>query len=100
MTKATRIINKYHIKEMLLNGNPQFENFYNEDLIKFCEVARELIKENNQANLLVNCIKKYKEVIDKLNKLISDNSEKYWVDDNGEPKYLFNEVRDILKEVI
>lgn len=66
MTKATRIINKYHIKEMLLNGNPQFENFYKEDLIKFCEVARELIKENNQANLLVNCIKKYKEVIDTL----------------------------------
>lgn len=45
-------------------------------------------------------VQKYKEVIDKLNKLISDNSEKYWVDDNGEPKYLFNEVRDILKEVI
>lgn len=50
MSKATRIINKYHIKEMLLNGNPQFENFYKEDLIKFCEVAEELIKENNREN--------------------------------------------------
>ena len=45
MTKATRIINKYHIKEMLLNGNPQFENFYKEELIQFCEVARELLKQ-------------------------------------------------------
>lgn len=88
MTKATRIINKYHIKEMLLNGNPQFENFYKEDLIKFCEVARELIKENNQANLLVNCIKKYKEVIDKLNKYMYSD-------------YLINskEIKDILKKV-
>lgn len=55
MSKATRIINKYHIKEMLLNGEPQFENFYKEELIQFCEVSRELLKKN----------KKYKEAIDK-----------------------------------
>ncbi len=50
MTKATRIINKYHIKEMLLNGNPQFENFYKEELIQFCEVARELLKQYQKEN--------------------------------------------------
>ena len=46
-----------------------------------------------------NKMKKYKEVIDKVNKLIAENSEKYWIDDEGEPKYLFNEIRDILSEV-
>ena len=53
------------------------------------EEACELAKENQ----------KYKEVIDKVNKLIAENSEKYWIDDEGEPKYLFNEIRDILSEV-
>ena len=46
-----------------------------------------------------NKMKKYKEVIYKVNKLIAENSEKYWIDDEGEPKYLFNEIRDILSEV-
>lgn len=50
MTKATRIINKYHIKEMLLNGNPQFENFYKEELVQFCEVAREMLKQYQKEN--------------------------------------------------
>lgn len=50
MTKATRIINKYHIKEILLNGNPQFENFYKEELIQFCEVAREMLKQYQKEN--------------------------------------------------
>ena len=53
------------------------------------EEACELAKKNQ----------KYKEVIDKVNKLIAENSEKYWIDDEGEPKYLFNEIRDILSEV-
>ena len=50
MTKATRIINKYHIKEILLNGNPQFENFYKEELIQFCEVSREMLKQYQKEN--------------------------------------------------
>lgn len=50
MTKATRIINKYHIKEMLLNGNPQFENFYKEELISFCEIAKKIIQNQQQEN--------------------------------------------------
>lgn len=48
---------------------------------------------------LIQESQKQKEVIDKLNKLIAENSEKYWIDDEGEPKYLFNEIRDILSEV-
>lgn len=54
MTKATRIINKYHIKEMLLNGNPQFENFYKEELIQFCEVAKELSKQYQREHQELN----------------------------------------------
>lgn len=59
MTKATRIINKYHIKEMLLNGNPQFENFYKEELIQFCEVARELLKQYQKENQELRKLKTY-----------------------------------------
>ena len=48
MSKATRILNKYEYKELLLNGNPQWENFYKDELIGFLEVAKELLKENKQ----------------------------------------------------
>ena len=45
MTKATRILNKYHIKNMLLSGKTQFENFYKEELIQFCKVAKAEIEQ-------------------------------------------------------
>lgn len=69
-----------------------------------CELADEnqKLKEMQCTFLGTGCqnkMKKYKEVIDKVNKLIAENSEKYWIDDEGEPKYLFNEIRDILSEV-
>ena len=44
MTKPVRMLNKYHIKEMLLHGNPQYENFYKEELIQFCKIAQEELK--------------------------------------------------------
>lgn len=94
MTKATRVINKYHIKEMLLNGDPQFENFYKEELIQFCEVARELLKEN----------KKCKEVIDKLKNQPTVYLTKYLSDLGFVETKTLNELieeleNDILKEV-
>lgn len=47
MTKPVRMLNKYHIKEMLLHGNPQYENFYKEELIQFCKIAQEELKKLN-----------------------------------------------------
>ena len=46
MTKPVRMLNKYHIKEMLLHGNPQYENFYKEELIQFCKIAQEELKKS------------------------------------------------------
>lgn len=60
MTKAVKILNKYQIKDMLLTGKIQFENFYKEELIQICKVANEMIE-----NLLIEN-QKQKEVIDKL----------------------------------
>ena len=54
-----------------------------------------------QANLLVNCIKKQKEVIDKAVELLG-NYRHYSTPDekqNSENEYLVNNVYDILKEV-
>lgn len=60
MTKAVKILNKYQIKEMLLTGKIQYENFYKEELIQICKAANEMIE-----NLLIEN-QKQKEVIDKL----------------------------------
>ena len=46
MTKPVRMLNKYHIKEMLLHGNPQYKNFYKEELIQFCKIAQEELKKS------------------------------------------------------
>ena len=80
MTKATRIINKYHIKEMLLNGNPQFENFYKEELIQFCEVARELLKQyqkekNSAYKFAYSYINKMEEILQKYKEIIGTTNE-------------------------
>lgn len=85
MTKATRIINKYHIKEMLLNGNPQFENFYKEELIQFCEVAREMLKQYQKEN------QELKERLERINNYL----DKYYSMEN---QYWFDHIRDIVKD--
>ena len=57
MSKATRILNEYHIKELILRGNPQYENFYKEELIEFCKISkREIERLNNIINELENTI--------------------------------------------
>lgn len=50
MTKATKILNDYHIREMLINGNPIFENFYKDELVKFCKISKEIINELLEKN--------------------------------------------------
>ena len=62
MTKAVKILNKYQIKDMLLTGNIQYENFYKEELIQICKVANEMIEKTLMQN------QKQKEVIDKAKK--------------------------------
>ena len=58
MTKATRILNKYHIKNMLLSGKTQFENFYKEELIQFCKVAKaEIEQASKEKQELINYLK-------------------------------------------
>ena len=55
-----------------------------------------------QANLLVNCIKKYKEVIDKANKFIEENCYEHYDSYNDEQYDILEskkELLDILKEV-
>ena len=64
MTKALKILNKYQIKDMLLTGNIQYENFYKEELIQICKVANEMIE-----NLLIEN-QKQKEVIDRAKKRV------------------------------
>ena len=47
MSKATRILNEYQIKELILRGNPQYENFYKEELIEFCKISKQEIERLN-----------------------------------------------------
>ena len=49
------MLNEYWAKELLLHGNPKFDNFYKVDLIKFCRVAQELIHEKERE---INDLKK------------------------------------------
>ena len=56
MSKA-RILNVYHIKELILRGNPPYENFYKEELIEFCKISKqEIDRLNNIINELENTI--------------------------------------------
>lgn len=50
MSRAVKLRNVFEYKTMLLQGNPQFENFYKEELIDFCKVARETVLEQQQEN--------------------------------------------------
>lgn len=90
MTKATRIINKYHIKEILLNGNPQFENFYKEELVQFCEVAREMLKQYQKENQELK-----KQVEEKEN--IACNWKDSCLENAGKIEILENQQKEFIK---
>lgn len=64
MSKATRILNEYHIKELILKGNPQYENFYKEELIEFCKISKhEIERLNNIINRIDNFVDRTIDVI-------------------------------------
>ena len=50
MSRAVKLRNDIEYKTMLLEGNPQFENFYKEELVDFCKVAKKIILEQQQEN--------------------------------------------------
>ena len=85
MTKPVQIINNYWLKETLLNGNPILDKFYKEDLIRMINI----LKDENQ---------KYKEVINKLRKVIEKMINIYPAN-NREYDYYVSKIDDILKEV-
>lgn len=75
MTKATRILNEYHIKELILKGNPQYENFYKEELIEFCKISKhEIERINNIINELEELLKQM--LLDTKKPTILNNFEK------------------------
>lgn len=99
MTKAVKILNKYQIKDMLLTGKIQFENFYKEELIQICKVANEMIE-----NLLIDN-QKQKEVFNKIRKFIEENKRHEYRNGRINEYYLelnekkLNELLNLLKEV-
>lgn len=40
MTKPVQIINDYWLKEIILNGNPDLNKFYKDDLIKMINILK------------------------------------------------------------
>lgn len=92
MTKPVQIINDYWLKEIILNGNPDLNKFYKDDLIKMINI----LKYENQ---------KYKEVINKAIKYIEENKQHEYRNGNLDEYYLelnekeMTELLDILKEV-
>lgn len=83
MAKPVQIINNYWLKETILNGNPDLDKFYKEDLIKMVNV----LKTEN---------KKYKKVIDKAIEYIEQHA--ILVTD-GTITTNKHEILEILKEV-
>ena len=53
MKRAVFLINKMEYREMLLNGNPQFENFRNNELIEFGKMSKEIINQFKENNKLI-----------------------------------------------
>lgn len=78
MSKA-RILNEYHIKELILRGNPQYENFYKEELIEFCKISKQEIDRLN--NIIYELEKYIVEEIDdaqeELNTILQGNDLDY-----------------------
>lgn len=99
MTKAVKILNKYQIKDMLLTGNIQYENFYKEELIQICKVANEMIEKTLMQN------QKQKEVFNKIRKFIEENKRHEYRNGRINEYYLelnekkLNELLNLLKEV-
>ena len=94
MSKAVQIINNYWLKEMLLNGNPNLNNFYKEDLIRMINI----LKDENQ---------KYKETINKAKKWVKNRINHCTIEANSTTTDTMcritivglNNLLDILKEV-
>ena len=88
MTKPVQIINNYWLKETILNGNPDLDKFYKEDLIRMINI----LKDENQ---------KYKEVIDKAKKLHNEFASKnsLLVFENNNLIDFMNNLISVLKEV-
>ena len=94
MSKAVQIINNYWLKEMLLNGNPNLNNFYKEDLIRMINI----LKDENQ---------KYKEIINKAKKWVKNRINHCTIEANSTTTDTMcritivglNNLLDILKEV-
>lgn len=84
MTKPVQIINDYWLKEIILNGNPDLNKFYKDDLIKMINI----LKYENQ---------KYKEVINKAIKYIETHKRKDEFLELNE--WGARDLLDILKEV-
>lgn len=94
MAKPVQIINDYWLKETLLNGNPNLEKFYKEDLIKMINILK-----------LEN--KKYKETINKAKKWVKNRINHCTIEANSTTTDTMcritivglNNLLDILKEV-
>lgn len=60
MTKPVQIINNYWLKETILNGNPDLDKFYKEDLIKMVNVLKtENKKYKEEKRLILKDIKEW-----------------------------------------
>ena len=62
MTRAAQINSDLWLKEMMINpkSNPQFENFYKEELVKMCKIAKqEINKLLESKEKIKNYIKNY-----------------------------------------
>ncbi len=106
MSKAVRLRSNIEYKVLLLEGNPQFENFYKEELIQFCKTARNILLEQRQENQQLkndNAVMKagliqirdekldlYKSVIDEILKC----TKEHYVIDN--PIKFKNDIQDII----
>lgn len=84
MTKQIQLSNDLWLKEIVLNGNPNFADFYKEDLIKMINICKEEIQ-------------KCKEAIDKLSKIIYEIKELTEAT-GGYPSNYIDNLLDILKE--
>lgn len=70
MSRAVKLRSNIEYKTMLLEGNPQFENFYKEELIDFCKVAKKIILEQSQEN------KQLKEQLQQSEEVIEETIQK------------------------
>lgn len=83
MSKATRILNEHHIKQLILKGNPQYENFYKEELIEFCKISKQEI---DRLNNIINELEKW------LNEYYKSNRKWYNAELSNHDKQYYEEI--------